>query len=93
MLTRILDTSKIDTNNPEIKFELEIDLNRMDKLDHSKKPKGTNAYQVKVKPSTQTYMDGLHRFIFEIQYGAIRKGKFKPKGELIFYQSETLPMI
>ena len=93
MLKRILDTSGIDMNDPEIKWELETDLRRMNRLPHKNMPKNVDTYKVKVTPSTQTYMQGLHRFIFEIRYGMIKKGKFQPKGKHVLYQSETLPMI
>ena len=93
MLTRILDTSGIYMNDPKIRSELETDLRRMDRLQHENIPKGVDTYRVKVSPSTRTYMPGLHRFIFEIKYGNIKGGEFEPKGETVFHQTETLPMI
>lgn len=93
MLTRILNTSGIDVNDPEIQRELKTDLRRMDSLRHEHMPKGVNAYKVTATPSTVTYMLGLHRFKFKIQYGCIDNNKFEPKGEPVFYQTETLPMI
>lgn len=88
MLTRILDTSEIDVNDTQIMGELEEDLRRMDKLQYSE---GVNACAVKVMPSTRTYSTTLHRFRFEIQYGDLVDGVFKPKSEKENYQTETLP--
>ena len=93
MLTRILDTTEIDMDNPEILAELDTDLRRMDYMKHEEMPEGSDAYRVKVSPSTRTYMPGLHRFRFEIQYGKMIDGELKPKGEVALYQTETLPMI
>lgn len=93
MLTRILDTTEINMNDPEIQAELRTDLRRMDRLRHEEMPEGCDSYRVKVMPSTRTYMPGLHRFRFEIQYGNLVDDKLKPKGEVVFYQTETLPMI
>ena len=93
MLTRILDTIEIDMNDPEIQSELRTDLRRMDRLKHEEMPEGSDAYRVKVMPSTRTYMSGLHRFRFEIQYGSLVNGEFEPKGEPVLYQTESLPMI
>jgi hypothetical protein len=93
MLTRMLDTSGIDMNDPLIKSELEIDLRRMDRLKHEEMPDGVNAYNVIITPSTRTYSPLLHRFLFEIQYGCIIGNNFEPKGKPLRYQSETLPMI
>ncbi|MEK6933427.1 MAG: hypothetical protein AABW75_00960 [Nanoarchaeota archaeon] len=93
MLTRILDTTEIDMNNPEIRVELNTDLRRMDHLRHEEMPEGSGVYRVKVMPSTRTYLPGLHRFRFEIQYGNMLDGELKPKGEKVLYQTETLPMI
>ena len=93
MLTRILDTSGIDMGNPEIQGELETDLRRMDRLPHNGMPENVDTYKVKVTPSIRTYMPGLHRFRFEIQYGNMKESKFEPKGEPVLSQSELLPMI
>jgi len=97
MLTRILDTTDIDVTDPEIQAyiqaELNTDLRRMDHLKHEKKPEGSDAYRVKVMPSTQTYTPLFHRFRFEIQYGKLVNGELEPKGEPVLYQTETLPMI
>ncbi|MBI2130083.1 hypothetical protein HYU07_07710 [Candidatus Woesearchaeota archaeon] len=79
--------------DPEIKSELETDLRRMDRLKHENIPEGVNTYRVKVSPSTRTYMPGLHRFRFEIRYGNMKDSEFEPKGETVFHQTETLPMI
>ena len=91
MLTRILDTTEIDMTNPEILAELEADLRRMDYLKHECMPEGVDTYRVKVMPSNRTYGLGLHRFIFEIQYGNKTDDQFEPKGEPKTYQTETLP--
>ncbi len=92
MLERILDTSAIDMTDSHIVYELNIDLERMDKLEHNESPRKANAYKVKVEPSRVTYYEGLHRFRFEIQYGYLRKnGKFKSLGKPIQTQSESLP--
>ncbi len=93
MLTRILDTSAIDMDDLGIQYELAIDLRRMNALEHESAPENITAYKVKVTPSTQTYSEGLHRFRFEIQYGNLNNNHFEPKGESVFYQTETLPMI
>lgn len=93
MLTRILDTTAIDMKDPEIRRELEIDLKRMDRLPHDESPKNSNAYKVNVTPSTQTYHPGLHRFRFLIQYGELAGEQFKPLGDVVRFQSETLPML
>jgi hypothetical protein len=65
----------------------------MDKLKHEEMPEGCDALRVKVMPSNRTYLPGLHRFIFEIQYGQLVEENLQPKGEPIYYQTETLPMI
>lgn len=93
MIKRILDTSGIDNDDPEIASELRTDLRRMDHLEHADMPDGCDAYRVKVLPSARTYQPGLHRFSFEIQYGNLIDEEFEPKGETFFYQTETLPMI
>ena len=93
MLTRILDTTEIDMDNPEIRAELETDLRRMDHMKHEEMPEDSDAYKVRVLPSTRTYMPGLHRFRFIMQYGKMLDGELKPKGEEVVYQTETLPMI
>ncbi|MBI3034293.1 hypothetical protein HYY72_03975 [Candidatus Woesearchaeota archaeon] len=92
MLTRILDTG-IDISDPEIRWELETDLRRMDRLPHDDVPENADAYMVKVTPSVRTYMPGLHRFRFELQYGRMNNGAFEPEGKPALYQTETLPMI
>jgi len=89
----MVDTIGIDLTDPKIEWELEIDLRRMDKLRHEYMPEGANAYRVTVTPSTQTYSRGLHRFLFELQYGLINSDQFEPFGNPVRYQSETLPMI
>ncbi len=93
MLTRILDTSKIDIEDPQIRRELNQDLRRMDRLKHVEMPDDVDTFKVKVKPSSITYHAGLHRFVFELQYGNMVEDEFKPKGEVVSYQTETLPMI
>jgi len=93
MLTRILDTTRIDINNSQIKHELEIDLRRMDHINHEDAPKGTEAYILIVEPSQRTYSSMLYRFRFEIQYGKYDSNKFIPLGEPKKTQSEALPMI
>jgi len=93
MLTRIIETAEIDMADPEIQAELETDLRRMDKLKHEEMPEFCDSFRVRVMPSLRTYRPGLHRFRFEIQYGNIVNGEFKPKGDLVEYQTETLPMI
>ena len=90
MLARILDTSGIDMDDPKVRAELETDLRRMDRLRH---PEDNDAYRVKVSPSTETWSAELHRFRFEIQYGSLVGGEFKPKGETVRHQTESLPMI
>ena len=94
MLERILDTSGIDMDNPDIKLCLETDLRRMDKMRHGEIPEGVDVYKVNVTPSIQTYsMPGMYRFQFEIQYGNKKEDEFEPKGEPVFRQTETLPMV
>lgn len=93
MLKRILDTSGIDMDNPGIKLCLRTDLKRMDKLRHGEIPEGVDVYIVKVTPSEETYMPEMYRFHFEIQYGNMNDDEFEPKGEPVFRQTETLPMI
>ena len=93
MLTRILDTQAIDIENKTIQYELSIDLERMDLMKHENIPKKVNAYKVIVTPSVVTYTDFLHRFRFEIQYGTLKKDKFKQIGESIKTQSEALPFL
>jgi hypothetical protein len=90
MPTRILDTTEIDLDDQEIQSELEADLRRMDRLPH---PENATAYQVLVRPSKRTYMPGLHRFVYVIQYGILYNGEFQPEGDIVRYQTETLPMI
>jgi CheY-like chemotaxis protein len=90
-LRRIIDTSAIDLCDPMIKFELDQDLKRMDHLRYL--PDGVDAYSAKVNPSTQTYSEMLHRFLFEVQYGNIVGKDFVAEGEPVMYQSEGLPMI
>ena len=92
-MKRIVDTSQIDTDNPLIRNELDIDLRRMNRLDHSEAPDGADAYRVVVKPSSATYSEFLHRFIFEIQYGKFDGGEFIPLGEVLKKQTETLPFL
>ncbi|MHA1988791.1 MAG: hypothetical protein ACW98D_19380 [Promethearchaeota archaeon] len=92
MLTRILDTEAIDTENEIIQHELETDLKRIDSMDFKNAPKEANAYKVIVKPSLVTYFEEFHRFIFEIQYGTLEKGEFSQIGESIKTQSELLPL-
>jgi hypothetical protein len=92
MLKRIVDTSRIDIEDPEIARELGIDLNRMNHMTHNS-PDNTNAYRIIVSPSSQTYSPGLHRFTFNIQYGRLDGEVFKAIGQSIERQSETLPMI
>jgi len=94
MLERIIDTSAIDITNSQIKYELEIDLERMNKLEHNEAPKKANAYKVKVEPSQVTYSEMLYRFRFELQYGYLKKNKeFRPIGKSIKTQSEALPFL
>jgi len=93
MLKRIIDVSDIDITDLKIKGELETDFKRMESLNLENAPNNAEAYKVKVSPSIRTYMPGLHRFRFEIQYGNFINGEFKPVGEILFYQTETLPMI
>lgn len=93
MLKRMLDTSGIDVTDPEIMFDLETDLRRMDKLRHGEIPEGVDVYRVNVTPSDHVYMPGMYRFKYEIQYGNVEENEFEPKGEPVFYQTETLPMI
>lgn len=91
-MERILDTSSIDMTNNQIVRELEINLERMNKLNHTEAPKRANAYKVIVKPSNITYSEMLYRFRFEIQYGRLKwNKKFKPLGNAVFTQSEVLP--
>ena len=92
MLERILDTNAIDMEDSHIVYELNIDLKRMDKLEHYNLSKSVTAYKVIVTPSTMTYGEGLHRFLFEIQYGYKKKnGEFKQIGKSLRTQSEALP--
>ena len=91
IMQRILDTSEIDMDDLEIRGELEIDLQRMDKLEHYEMPDGSDTFHVRVRPGSQTYRPGLHRFTFEIQYGNLINGEFRSKGEPVFTQSEALP--
>ena len=93
MLTRIIDTSNVDMKDPLIQRELETDLRRMDRLRHDGAPENSNAYRVTVTPSVKTYYPGLHRFRFFIQYGELHGEQFKPIGDTVRYQSETLPML
>ena len=92
-LKRILDTTEIDIDNPEIRSDLDIDLRRMDLMKHEAAPEDADTYSVVVRPSTKTYYLGLYRFIFNIQYGKMEGEEFKPMGEPEQYQSETLPMM
>ena len=92
MLERILNTDAIDMDNSQIAYELEIDLERMDKLEHKTAPKTANSYKVTVRPSTVTYSEMMYRFRFEIQYGYLKKNKeFRPIGKSLQTQSEALP--
>ena len=89
----MLDTSGIDMEDSEIRLCLNTDLRRMDKLRHEEMPEGVDAYLVNVTPSEETYMPEMYRFHFEIQYGNMNDDEFEPKGESVFYQTETLPMV
>ncbi|MBI2545019.1 MAG: hypothetical protein HYW22_00250 [Candidatus Aenigmarchaeota archaeon] len=91
MLIRILDTSNIGSD-PSIRTELDMDLRRMDRLNHRKYPR-VNAYRVVVTPSAFTYTEVHHRFNFELQYGMLNDGAFTPVGEPVIYSTETLPFI
>lgn len=92
MLEQILDTSAIDLKNSQIKYELDIDLERFEKYKHENIPQGANSYTLKVEPSQVTYSSLLCRFRFEIQYGISEKNKeFKPIDKPIKTQSECLP--
>ncbi|OIO61477.1 hypothetical protein COY26_02370 [Candidatus Woesearchaeota archaeon CG_4_10_14_0_2_um_filter_33_10] len=93
MLKRILDTTKIDIDDPGVKYDLETDLRRMDRMKHDEAPKNIEAYKVKVEPSVQTYMPGFHRFRFKFQYGKLIGDKFVPIGKPIKKQSENLPYL
>lgn len=92
MLARILDASRIDMNDPEIQAELNLDLQRMDKLPHDRAPEGSNTYRVIVTPGI-TYMPGLHRFDFEIQYGVLDRDNLRPLGNSVKYTTERLPFL
>ncbi|MBS3092791.1 hypothetical protein J4466_05225 [Candidatus Pacearchaeota archaeon] len=39
------------------------------------------------------HMPRFHRFRFEISYGNMNSDEFEQKGNSVFYQTETLPMI
>jgi hypothetical protein len=93
MLTRILDASRINMDDPHIKYELEADLRRMDFIRHEDAPKDAEACRVIVEPSSITYSQILHRFRFEIQYGKYDNGRFVALGDAQKTQSEALPMI
>ncbi len=90
MLTRILDTSQIDMNDIQIRAELDIDLQRMDKLPHDRAPNGSNAYKVAITPG-HTYTLSCHQFDFQLQYGILKKDKFTSMGEPVKYTTELLP--
>jgi hypothetical protein len=92
MLTRILDTTGIDVHDSLIKSELEIDLRRMDAMQHEGRPANANAYKVRVTPSI-TYNPLQHMFNYEIQYGIRKSGEFQTIGSPVKLQTETLPMI
>ena len=93
MLTRILDTTKINMNDSEIRAELNMDLRRMDCMEHEEMPEGSDVYLLEVSPSIQTYRPGFHRFRFKIQYGNLIDGEIRIKGKSKHTQSEALPII
>ena len=93
LLKRIVETSKIDMNDPEIQIELEIDLERMDRLTHQDRPEGTDSFLITVTPSETLYKRGHHRFLFEIQYGTQTEQGFTPIGEPKHYNTQSLPFL
>lgn len=88
MLTKIVDTEKVKIEIPEQQRALDIDLLRLAKFDHSRKPEQTEAFKVTI--SNGFYFDS---FIFEIQYGRIIKGQFEPIGKPYVTCSEALPYL
>jgi hypothetical protein len=93
MLTRILDTSNIDMDDPEIRAKLEIDLKRMDHLDHREFAEGCDAFMVVVRPHPEFYHPSLYRFRFELKYGTIKDDEFFPSGKTATFGTQTLPYI
>jgi hypothetical protein len=92
MLTRLLDTTAIDIGDHQIRSELEIDLRRMDAMQHEARPPVANAYLVRVTPAI-TYSALQHMFNYEILYCMEKNGEFQTIGGPIKLQTETLPMI
>jgi hypothetical protein len=108
MLQKILDTTKIYTSCKDkieyslVMIELEQDLKRFDskfpEILERNTPKNSNAYLIKILPSTKTFSPKHHRFIFYLEYGNLKNGIFNllEKIEIEgkeYLQSETLPMI
>jgi len=90
MLKRIVDKSKLE-NNEVIDIEncLEIDLKRMDSLDHRDKPFFANAYKIIAKNGMFT--DSI---IYEIQYGIKIFGNFyQLDGSSSKFSHEDLPFL
>ena len=87
MLTKIVDMENVRLENEEQERALNIDLKRrLPKLDHSRKPEGTEAFKITVRNGI--YFDS---FIFEIQYGKGNKEDFRPIGESYTVNSACLP--
>jgi hypothetical protein len=88
MLTRILDTTQIDMTDPQIAHGLEIDIRRMDLLEHRSRPAIANAYRVVATNSV--FFPNL---CFELQYGIKSRDNFEPIGGRMQYNTETLPFL
>ena len=88
MLTKIVDTENVKIEIQEQQRALDIDMLRLAKFDHSRKPEQTEAFKVTVRNGF--YFDS---FLFEIQYGKMVKGQFEPIGKPYTTCSELLPYL
>ena len=97
MRNLIINTERVDLENPEIRRSLNKDLARMNKMEHENDATGKlatgDACKVIVSPSRLSYSPGFYQFRFEIEYGETNEGRFLPNGEKEVRCSESLPYI